>query len=48
MLKHKSEIPDVVKQFVADTALICKDYPLRFLRWDNAGEYASQVLKAWP
>ena len=38
MLKDKSEMPEIVKQFVADTALIRKDYPLHCLRRDNAGE----------
>ncbi len=27
MLKDKNEMPEFVIQFVADTALICKDYP---------------------
>jgi hypothetical protein len=46
MPKGKSEIPDIVKQFAADTALIHKDYPLRCLRRDHAGEHISQVLEA--
>jgi hypothetical protein len=47
MLKDKSEMPEIVKQFVADTALIRKDYPLCCLRRDNAGENVSQALEAW-
>ena len=47
MLKDTSEMPKIVKQFVADTTLIRKDNPLLFLRRDNAGENVSQVLKAW-
>ena len=47
MLKDKSEMPEIVKQFVADTALIRKDYPLHCLRRDNAGENVSRVLEAW-
>ena len=47
MLKEKSEMPEIVKQFVADTALIRKDYPLRCLRRDNAGENVSQHLEGW-
>ena len=47
MLKDKSEMHDVLKQFVADTALIRKDYPLYCLRRDNAGENVSQALEAW-
>ena len=47
MLKDKSEMPEVVKQFVADTALIRRDYPLLCLRRDNAGENISQELEAW-
>ena len=47
MLKDKSEMPDIVKQFVADTALIRKDNPLLCLRRDNAGENVSRVLEVW-
>ena len=47
MLKDNSEMPEIVKQFVADTALIRKDYPLCCLRRDNAGENVSQALEAW-
>ena len=47
MLKDKSEMPEVVKQFVADTALIRREYHLLCLRRDNAGENNSQELEAW-
>ena len=47
MLKDKSEMPEIVKQFVADTALIRKNHPLCCLRRDNAGENVSQALEAW-
>ena len=47
MLKDKSEMPEVVKQFVADTTLIRRDHPLLCLRRDNAGENISQELEAW-
>jgi hypothetical protein len=47
MLKDKSEMPEIAKRFVSDTALICKDYPLRYMRRDNACENVSQVLEAW-
>ncbi len=47
MLKDKREMPEIVKQCVADTALIGKDYPLCCLRRDNAGENVSQALEAW-
>jgi hypothetical protein len=47
MLKDKSEMPEIVKQFVADTALIRKDYASCCLRRDNDGENVSQALEAW-
>jgi hypothetical protein len=49
MLKDKSEMPEFVKEFVADTALIRKDHPLCCLRRDYAGdsENVSQALEAW-
>ncbi len=40
-------MPEIVNRFVADTALIRKDYPLCCLRRDNAGENISQALEAW-
>ncbi len=47
MLKDKSVIPEIVMQFVADTALIHKDYLLCCMLRDNAGENVSQALEAW-
>ncbi len=47
MLKDKSEMPEIVKMFVSDTALICKYYPFRCVRRDDSGENVLQVLEAW-
>jgi hypothetical protein len=41
MLKEKSEMPDILKQFYADTALIRKRFPLLCLFRDGAGEKKS-------
>ncbi len=47
MLKDKIEMTEIVKQFVADTALIREDHPLCCMRRDNTGENVSQALEAW-
>jgi hypothetical protein len=47
MLKEKSEMPDILKQFYADTALIRKRFPLLCLFRDGAGENVSVEIISW-
>ncbi len=45
MLKDKSEMPVIVEQFVADTALIGKDYPLCCLHLDTVEKMFHRLSK---